>query len=155
MPPVPADFEPDSWHRHFAIESNNRAWDLAVALRTDAEDQAMLNAAHASAWHWNFVGTELNQMRAKMLLAEVHALLGLGSSALSYATEMRGYFLANEAPDWEISFTHTIYAHACLVAGDKDRFRKAYRSAEQAISLIADEEDREVVLKTFNQIPDP
>jgi hypothetical protein len=55
-----------------------------VQTRSAAEDQEMLNAAHASAWHWAGVGTELNRMRATMLLAEVHALLGLGQSALAY-----------------------------------------------------------------------
>jgi hypothetical protein len=31
----------------------------------------MLDAAHASAWHWAKVGSELNRMRATLLLAEV------------------------------------------------------------------------------------
>jgi len=86
--------EATAWHRRFAAASNNRAWDLSVQGRNVAEDQEMLNAAHASAWHWTKVGTELNCMRATMLLAEVHALLGFGQSALAYAEKMRTYFLA-------------------------------------------------------------
>jgi hypothetical protein len=39
-----------------------------------------------------------------MLLAEVHALLGFGKSALGYAEEMREYFLRVGAPDWETAF---------------------------------------------------
>jgi hypothetical protein len=31
---------------------------LSVQSRSTAEDQEMLNAAHASAWHWGQVGTE-------------------------------------------------------------------------------------------------
>jgi hypothetical protein len=69
-----------AWHRRFAVASNNRAWDLSVQNRSSSEDQEMLNVAHASAWHWSIVGTELNRMRATMLLAEVHALLGFGKS---------------------------------------------------------------------------
>jgi hypothetical protein len=73
------------WHRRSAAASNNRAWDLSVQNRTTAEDREMLDAAHASAWHWSKVGTELNRMRATMLLSEVHSLLGYGPSALAYA----------------------------------------------------------------------
>ncbi len=90
--------------RRSAAAANNRAWELSVQTRSVAEDQEMLDAAHASAWHWAKVGTELNRMRATMLLAEVHALLGLGPSALAYAHEMRRYFLGIQASDWELAF---------------------------------------------------
>jgi len=80
-------------HRNFAIECNNRAWDLCVQVRTAAEDEELLNAAHAAAFHWGHAGNERNHMRATMLLAEAHALLGLGPTALAYANRMKGYFL--------------------------------------------------------------
>ena len=70
-----------TWHKRFTVETNNRAWDLAIQPRTPAQDREMLDAAHASAWHWSAIGTELNRMRATMLLAEVHAVLGHGVSA--------------------------------------------------------------------------
>ncbi len=106
------DSEEMAWHRRFAAAANNRAWDLSVQSRNAAEDQEMLNAAYASAWHWTKVGTELNRMRAAMLLAEVHALLGLGHSALAYAEKMRAYFLGVQSPDWEVAFVHVVHAHA-------------------------------------------
>jgi hypothetical protein len=146
-----ADLE--KWHKHFAIECNNRAWDLSVQVRSPEQDREMLNCAHASAWHWAHIGTELNQMRARMLLAEVHALLGLGVSAFTYASEMRAYFLERETPDWEVAFTHAIYAHACLVNGKINDYRASYATAKAAIEQIADEEDRKIVLLTFKQIP--
>src|SRR6478736_7451710 len=116
MVDVTASDEGTAWHRRFAAAANNRAWGLSVQTRSAAEDQEMLNAAHASAWHWAKVGTELQRMRATMLLAEVHALLGLGERALAHAEEMRAYFLAQQSPDWEIAFSHAIYAHAAHVA---------------------------------------
>src|SRR5882762_9481144 len=94
--------EARTWHRSFAAAGNNRAWDLSVQTRSAEEDQEMLNAAHASAWHWTNVGTELNRMRAVMLLAEVHALRGFGRSALAYAEEMRTYLLGISSPGWEV-----------------------------------------------------
>lgn len=156
MPHVPSDNDPDQWHRYFAMESNNRAWQLAAqSSRTDEEAMEMLDAAHASALHWGVVGTELNAMRAKMLLAEVHALRGFGDSALELATAMRAFFLARETDDWELAFVHVIHAHAAAVAGDSQRHRESYAAAQTAIDAIADDEDRDIVLQTFNQVPAP
>jgi len=155
--PVPKDLDPASWHRHFAMEANNRAWQLAEQpARTEAENREMLGLAHASAWHWSAVGTELHHMRATMLLAQVLALTGDGAGAFGLATQMRDYFVArDDTPDWELAFTHAIFANAAHVAGRAEAHAKAYGDASIAMAAIADPADRDVVLKTFNQVPPP
>jgi hypothetical protein len=156
MARLPDGSDPQSWHRHFAMEGNNRAWQLSVEPRDPARDRKMLDAAHASAWHWAVAGTELNHMRARMLLAEVHALLGHGATALAYAREMREYFIRKtDTPDWEIAFAHVVYAHAAHAAGELAPYRAAYRDATAAIAAISDEEGRAIVLKTFRQVEAP
>lgn len=90
MTRFPQDTEPKSWHRYFAMEFNDRAWDFAErASRTAEETIEMLNAAHAAAAHWNLVGTDLNRMRARTLLAHRCALAGFGEFALQLAEEVR------------------------------------------------------------------
>ena len=126
-----------------------------MQTRSGAEDQEMLNVAHASAWHWGKVGTELNRMRAAMLLAEVHALLGLGTSALRYAEEIREYFLRVGAPDWETAFVHTIHAHAAFAAGEAAGHRTSYALAAAALGAVTNENERRNVASTFNQVPKP
>jgi hypothetical protein len=155
MAQQPSLADPVSWHRYFAIESNNRAWHLSIEARDAAQDEEMLSAAHASSWHWEAAGTDLNRMRAKMLLAEVHALLGLGATALAYAEEFRAYFLGRETLDWELAFTHVVYAHAAHAAGATENYRSAYQEAVAALAAIAGEEDRAIVMKTFRQVPAP
>ena len=155
MPHIPDKPDPALWHRYFAIDCNNRAWDLTTAARSARDDDEMLNAAHASAFHWQIAGNELHHMRATMLLAEVHALCGLGRSALGYATRMRGYFLGRDTPDWEIAFTHAIHAHAAWVAGERQVHRASYDEAVKAIAAIADAKEREIVEKTFTHVPRP
>ena len=138
------------------MEANNRAWELSVEHRDPESDREMLNAAHSSAWHWEVVGTELHRMRARMLLAEVHASLGHGATALVYARQMREYFLSKtDTPDWELAFTHAVYAHAAHAAGDVAQHRAAYQEAATAVAAISDEEDRAIVLKTFRQVAAP
>jgi hypothetical protein len=156
MPHLPQDNSPQSWHRFFAMEGNNRAWDLANGSLDAAARSELLDAAHASAWHWQAVGTELNHMRAKMLLAEVHALAGHGATALAYAEEMRRYFLGKgDTPDWELAFAHAIYAHAAHAAGRPDLHGPAHAAAASAVAAIAGDEDRAIVLQTFRHVPAP
>lgn len=153
---TPTTTDPNQWHRYFAVQGNNRAWDLVEQSRGAAADPAVLDAAHASAWHWRAIGTELNHMRADMLLAEVHALLGHGKTALAYAEVMKAYFLGKpDTPDWEIAFVHAIHAHAAHAAGQAEVHAAAYRAASASIAAIADDEDRAVVLKTFALVPTP
>jgi hypothetical protein len=144
-----------AWHRRFAAAANNRAWELSVQTRDAAQDREMLDTAHTSAWHWAKVGTELNRMRAIMLLAEVHALLGLGQSALAYAEEMRSYFLQIQAPDWEVAFVHVVHAHAASCAGDHDKHRASYSLAVAAIDAVSNPTERDIVASSFRHVPKP
>ena len=150
-----ASEEATAWHRRFAAVSNNRAWELSVQTRSSAEDQEMLNTAHASAWHWTKVGTELNRVRAVMLLAEVHALLGFGRSALAYAEEMRTYLLGVQSPDWEVAFVHTVHAHAASVADETEKHRISYGLAVAALEAVSSEKERSIVASTFSHVPRP
>ena len=156
MSDAKASEEAAAWHRRFAAASNNRAWDLSsVQTRNPAQDEEMLNAAHASAWHWAKVGSELNRMRATMLLAEVHALLGFGRSALAYAEEMRSYFLGVQSPAWEVAFVHVVHAHAASAAGETEKYRASYGLAVAAIEAVSNEEERRNLAGTFSHVPKP
>ena len=48
MQQAPEASDPQGWHKQFAAAANNRAWDLAVLTRNPAQNQEMLDAAHAS-----------------------------------------------------------------------------------------------------------
>ena len=155
MPKSPNNADPMEWHRFFAIECNNRAWDLVEKVRTKDEDHEMLTVAHASAFHWSVAGEKCQHLRAKMLLAEVHALLGFGVSALSLAEEVRTDLLSQDTPDWEVAYIYTVHAHATWVAGHRDVYRVAYERARAAIEAVVDDASRRMVKIIFNQIPFP
>ena len=152
----PENTTPESWHRFFAATANNSAWALAERPARDVDLRELLNAAHASAWHWQAVGNELNRMRALMLLAQAHAVAGLGKTALAYADEMRSYFLAApKTPDWELAFVHAIHAHAASAAGSAEQHARSYAEAAKAVAAIVDAEDKEIVERTFRHVPAP
>jgi len=156
MPRSPEDIKTESWHRFYASTANNRAWELAELQASEVDLRELLNAAHAAAWHWQAVGNELNRMRAVMLLAQAHAMAGLGSSALAYADEMRSYFLARPStPDWELAFVHTVHAYAASVAGSAEQHSESYVRAARALESIADEKDRSIVERVYRHVPAP
>lgn len=143
-------------HRWHAVECNNLAWDLC-GLRERSTQQAdeMLNAAHASAYHWATIGTDLHQARSKMLLGHVYAALGRGKDALRYAQQSYDYLAAHEPPDWELAFAHAILAHAAFAAQDSELHQKHYARAEELGQVISDPEDKEIFFTTFQTIPGP
>ena len=152
----PEGIDPESWHRFFGSTANNRAWTLAEMPSHEVDRDELLNAAHAAAWHWQQIGTELHRMRACMLLAQAHAQAGLGSSALAYAERMRAYFLfAPDTPDWERAFTHVVHAHAAAAAGARQQHAESYANAQAALLAIADDEDRAIVERVFRHVPKP
>jgi hypothetical protein len=143
-------------HRWHAVECNNLAWRLSeLSERTPAQDAEMHDAAHASAFHWSEVGTELHSARAKMLLGHVHAVLGQGHAALAYAQESFRYLVGHDPPDWERAFAHAVLAHAAHAAGETALYEEHIAEAGELGAGIADPEDREIFLRTFRNIPKP
>ncbi|MGI9327003.1 MAG: hypothetical protein ACR2PZ_17430 [Pseudomonadales bacterium] len=156
MPHIPESNDVADWHKYFAMEYNNRAWNLAANQSRSAEENAeMLDAAHAAAAHWKIVGTQLNIARAETLLAAVHSLLGLGKSAWALASSVRTYFAKESCPDWEQAYIHLIHAHAAYVDGRDAEHRASYQLAATALENIADAEDRVLVQASFDQVPVP
>jgi hypothetical protein len=119
------------------------------------DNKAMLNAAHASVYHWLHVGTELNKMRGYALLAHVHAFCGHGATALDYINEVNDYFTHHETDSWERAFTHMIRAQAAHAAGDHALHISAYATAKDIIDGMTEGEDKEIVMMTWVNIPKP
>lgn len=143
-------------HRWHAVECNNLAWRLCEqAHRALAENEEMLQAAYAAAYHWGKIGTDLNVARARMLLGHVHAFLGHGGLALSYARDSFDYIVAHDSPDWELAFGHAILAHAARAAGQGKLHSEHYRVAAQLGEGIKDPEDKAIFATSFALIPGP
>jgi hypothetical protein len=144
----------DKWHRWFAVECNNRAWDLmSKSDRVQTEERDMLYLAYASAFHWSKVGTPLHNARAEVTLAHAHALLGHGEMSLHYAQRCLAFFESNPGEDWDIAFAHAEVAHAAAVLGDVELHARHYAAAKARGAAIAGDEDRRVFEEEFAHIP--
>jgi hypothetical protein len=132
-------------NRWFAVELNNAAWDWLEAGQYDALGaEQMLHAAHASCHHWLQVGSAANHARAECLVANVHAALGYGPSAMRHA--LRCIELtkknANELADWDSAFAYDALARAHAASGETKQAGIVRMKARELGGKIAEKEDK-------------
>ena len=112
--------------------------------RSAADDDEMVHAAHASAYHWSLVGTVANRVRSEWQCSRVYAVLGRAESALHHAR--RCLELAESAPseleEFDLPFAFEAMARAHAVAGDEAHAREWLTRAQAAGEEIGDEDDR-------------
>lgn len=140
-------------HRYFAQSTNRRVWDLLQKPnRSPAENDEMLHAAHASAYHWGVAGTVVHQQRAEWLLSRVHVVLGHGNESLRHAQRCFELTEANRGmmQDFDIAYAFEGLARAQAILGDHKLAEEFLVLAEQAGNAIVDEEDRSIFLGDFD-----
>ena len=131
----------------FASALNAVTWALLRKPdRTPADNEKMLYAAFASAYHFLEIGSALEQQRASWLISRVYSVLGNGQEAVSHAqrcmelTEQH----AAELADFDKAFAFEAWARANAVAGKATEAAKYRKLAENAGESIEDEESRKV-----------
>ncbi len=140
--------------RWFAVECNNRAWDLASqSSRTPAEDRELLAVAYAAAYHWSKVGQPLNDARADQTLAHALSTLGHGEMALACARRCLDFFEHNDCADWDLAFAHAEIAFAAAILGDADLHARHYTIAKARGEAIKEDEDRKIFFDELNKMP--
>ena len=144
----------EKMHRYFAVECNNRAWDLTEKTdRSSDEDRELSDCAHAAAYHWSQVGTPVNDARARLLLAEVYAQGGRGPEALALAKECCEFFeREKESTAWDRAFGMLELAYAHAVNGEGETARALLEEAAARGEQLADKGDREFLAASRERI---
>lgn len=131
-------------HRQLGVDLFNEVWRL---METREDDERMLHAAHASAYHWGEAPEcePRNRARSEWQVSRVYSVLGRGEPALRHA--QRCLELCEQKPDnvedWDLPFAYEALARAHAVAGDDEEARRYERLARESGESIADPEDRE------------
>ena len=131
--------------RRLAAALFNRVWALLDEPdRSAADDDEMVHAAHASAYHWMQVGTLANRVRSEWQCSRVYAVLGRAEPALAHAR--RCLELAESAPteleEFDLPFAYEAMARAYAAAGNEVEAREWLARARAAGEEIGDEDDR-------------
>jgi len=143
-------------HRTLGVDLFNKTWTLMEQdLRTPEEDDELIHMAHASAYHWQQVGTRANRSRSEWQCSRVHVLLGQTDQALYHARRCLELAEANEdgsMEDWDVVGAYEALARAHWRAGDLDEARRWAERGRAATAGIADEDDRKVMEADFATI---
>jgi uncharacterized protein YndB with AHSA1/START domain len=132
-------------HQAFARSLNNLVWRLlASSGRTAEEDARMVDAAHASQYHWREAGGP-PATRGEWLASHVYAVLGRPEPALHHAR--RCLELAGTEPgvaDFDHAYAAEAMARALACAGDLGQAAGWHSRATAAGATVADDEDRKI-----------
>jgi hypothetical protein len=137
-------------HRQLGVDLYNDVWRL---LESRDDDDRLVHQAHASAHHWLHAPEcePKNRARSEWLCSRVYAVLGRAEPALHHAG--RCLEICEEAPDnvedWDLAFAYEALARANRVAGNEDEARRNERRGRELAEVIADPEDKEIVLKDY------
>ena len=134
--------------RKLAVATFNRVWELLeLPIRTQADFDEMIHAAHVSCYVWSQVGAPANRARGEWQCARVYATLGRAEPALWHArrclelTEAGG----EGFEDWDLPGAQQAMAHAHLAAGKLEEARHWARLAREGAARIEDAEDRDII----------
>ncbi|MCC7372838.1 MAG: hypothetical protein IT306_30780 [Chloroflexi bacterium] len=137
-----------------AADLFNRVWSLlGQADRTQADDDTMLHAAHASRFHWGEVGTPVNFARGEWQISRVYATLKRPEPALWHARRCLELCQQNGIGDFDLAFAYEAMARAHATAGQHEATNSYLQLARQAGRQIARQEDRDVFLADLASIP--
>jgi DNA-binding transcriptional MerR regulator len=155
VPTKPPTLEPET-HRALGAGLFNRTWDLLeVEARTPAQDDEMIDTAHASAWHWRQVGNTANEARGHWMCSRVYAVLGRAEPAVHHARRAWEVLAAggDGIKDWDAPAAAEAMARALAISGDPAGAAEWKRVAEEGLAKVADEEDRRVVEADLATVP--
>ena len=135
-----------NFHQETAKKCFNATWDYLDKVKRDAKDeQEMLHLAHASRYHWSFVGSPSNLAVSDWQISRVYAALNEPHLALHFAKSALEIMQKNDLTD----ILHTGYegmARAYAIAKDypsaRDYINKASAQLKRATGL--DDEDKKI-----------
>lgn len=140
-------------HKKFAVDLFNLTWDLLdKEERTQAEDDTMVHAAHASRYHWGQVGTPVHFARGEWQISRVYAVLSRPEPALYHAQRSLSLCTENDIGDFDLAFAYEALARAYAVAGDAVKSQEYVTLAEQASQQIEDEGNRDYFLSELKTV---
>jgi hypothetical protein len=140
-------------HKKLAIEAFNKTWEyIELESRTTEETLEMIHLAHASRYHWGFIGTELNKGRGEWQISRVYSISNLGESALLHAQRYLDICLKNNYMDWDIAFAYEAMAFAYKVLGNEKLKTEFKKKGIHSLEDIKDKGDRDYAESELNKI---
>ncbi len=141
------------WHKKLAQETFNAVWDLMDKTdRTDYETLRMIHTAHASLFHWSYMGEAVNMARGEWQVSRVYCVAKMPESALFHAKRSLEICQYAELGGFDLAFGYEAVARAQKLSGNPEEAEKLVMKAKEIAKLIEKEDDREYFLSELMTI---
>jgi hypothetical protein len=134
----------------------NRVWELLeIPSRSTDEDDEMVNAAHASRYHWGCVGGAKERAIGDWQISRVYSTVGRGEPAVHHARRCYDVVVGagDELESWLLASAYEALARAYAVSGDRAVAAEWRDKAVAQLERIEDPDDREVVEQDVASLP--
>ena len=133
-------------HRQMAMRLFNRTWELLdEPSRTPSQDREMLGAAFGSHYHWSVVGDERNFAISDWQVARVLVVVGAHDLAQTFADMALRRAVDGNLGPFLVGCGHEVLARVAAAKGDKEARDNHLARADDLLSMIEDDEEREVL----------
>jgi tetratricopeptide (TPR) repeat protein len=145
MVPLDAVATDPEAQRALGVALNLAVWRALERLdRTADDDQRVVDAAHASLWHWAQVGTSENLARGEWLVSRAYAVVGRAEPALHHARRCLAATEAAGLGDFDAFYAYEAMARALALAGDHAEAAGWKQRAVEQLEAVEDPEDRTI-----------
>ena len=153
MVAAPDSLDPTE-ERRVAVDLFNHVWRLLeIDGRTQAQDDDLVHAAHASRWHWGRVGGPEQWAIGEWQCSRVYAVLGRGDQALFHAQRCLDLCDENGVESFVPASAHEALARAHAVRGDIEAARVERNLAYALAVELDDDDDRAVIEADLATLP--
>src|ERR671913_2201803 len=142
-------------HRQLGVDLYNATWKLLEqGGRTPAEDDAMLDTTHASAYHWSRAegAGPVNAARSHWQISRVNSVLGRSEAARYHAQRCLEIYTEHGIGDWDLASAYEALARAHRVSGNDAEYRRNLELGREALTQIADDEDRVHIAEDLDEL---
>jgi hypothetical protein len=140
--------------RQLAVDLFNHVWTLMeTPERTPEQDDEMIHATHASAYHWRQVGETKNFARSEWQCSRVYVVLERPEPALHHAQRCVDWCQAGEVEDWDLPYAYEALARAHLTAGNQEEAEHYAARARELAAEVENEHDREHLDEDLATLP--
>ena len=151
--PTSVTLEPETQEK-LGAELFNYVWTLLEKDdRTERESDRMIDAAHASRFFWEEVGEPANHVRGEWQISRAYATVGRAEPALYHARRCLELCESHGIGDFDLAYACEALARAHALAGNDDASRRFRDQAYEAAEVVADDEDRELVMSDLATLP--
>lgn len=126
---------------------------LEKEKRTPEETDLMINAAHASRYHWSEVGSAENIAIGEWQISHVYAVLNRAEPALFHGQRALEICKKHDLKDFPLAYAYEALARAHAVAGNMDEAKRCIALGKAVGGRIKDFMERDLFLKDIASVP--